>query len=73
MEEGALNDISVQGSWVKFCLRDKAKKNVEIRLSGWVWELQVVYWVCIWRTSLTVIFDKNRKNLSIFKNVNFRV
>lgn len=34
----------------------KVKKNVEIRISGWVWELDVVCYVYIWRTGLTVTF-----------------
>lgn len=42
----------------------KVRKTVEIRISGWVWELDVVY-LCLnytWRMSLTVTLDKKLKN-----------
>lgn len=54
-EEGTLNDIREVGlSFIEEI--KKVKKNVEIRISGWVWELDAVCYVYIWRTGLTVKF-----------------
>lgn len=65
MEEETPDEIFIEGGWIKFCWRDKGNKKCR----DWNFSMDVgigYSLLClsyIWTVGLTIICDKNLKNL----------